>query len=81
MKMNNGNDKHLKTGAWIAACVWMQAGMLVGAPIVVNSLEDVEVPAVGKVTLRSALAMAASGEPIVFDSTLNGSSIDVLIAS
>ena len=58
----------------ISMSVFLLAVCLVSAnaTIVVNSLEDVEVPAVGKVALRSARAMAASGEPIVFDSMLNG---------
>ena len=34
--------------------------------IVVNSLEDVEEPPEGMVTLRSALALAEDGKPIVF---------------
>ena len=53
--------------------------MSANATIVVNSLEDVEVPAAGKVTLRSALAMATSGEPIVFDPMLNGRTIELSI--
>ncbi|MCB1121246.1 MAG: hypothetical protein KJT03_06840, partial [Verrucomicrobiae bacterium] len=47
------------------------------ATVVVNSLEDVEVPDAGKVTLRSALDRAASGEQIVFDPTLNGCTIEL----
>jgi len=43
--------------------------------IVVNSLEDIEVPTAPTVTLRSALASAADGESIVFDASLNGGTI------
>ena len=49
------------------------------ATIVVNSLEDVDVPAPGKITLRSALDSAASGEEIVFHPTLNGCTIELSI--
>ena len=45
----------------------------------VNSLQDIEVAAPGKVTLRSALDQAASGEAIVFDPTLNGCTIELSI--
>jgi hypothetical protein len=48
-------------------------------PIVVNSLEDVEVPPEGTITLRSALASAASGQPIVFDESLDGGTIELSI--
>jgi len=47
--------------------------------IVVNSLEDVEEPSEGMVTLRSALALAADGEPIFFDPTLDGGTIELSI--
>ena len=47
--------------------------------IVVNSLEDVEDPPEGMVTLRSALALAAVGEPIVFHPSLNGGTIELSI--
>jgi len=46
--------------------------------IVVNSLVDDASPAAGTVTLRSALASAASGQRITFDQTLNGGTIDLL---
>jgi hypothetical protein len=45
--------------------------------IVVNSLEDVEEPSEGMVTLRSALALAADGEPILFDPSLDGGTIEL----
>jgi hypothetical protein len=48
-------------------------------PIVVNSLEDTASPATGTVTLRSALAAAASGQPIEFDAALDGGRIDLAI--
>lgn len=44
-------------------------------PIVVNSLDDVAAPAAGTVTLRSALAAAASGQAIRFDPRLAGGTI------
>lgn len=49
------------------------------ATLVVNSLEDAEAPAAGVVTLRSALALAASGEPIGFDPALDGGMIELSI--
>ena len=48
-------------------------------PIVVNSLEDVVNPPDGTVTLRSALASAAGGQPIVFDASLDGGNIELSI--
>ena len=48
-------------------------------PIAVNSLEDIEMPPEGTVTLRSALASAASGQPIVFDESLDGGTIGLSI--
>ena len=48
-------------------------------PIVVNSLEDLAEPPEGIVTLRSALASAASGQPIVFDASLDGGVIELSI--
>ncbi len=46
--------------------------------IVVNSLLDDASPPAGTVTLRSALASAASGQRITFDQTLNGGTVDLL---
>ena len=46
--------------------------------IVVNSLQDDATPSAGKVSLRSALASAASGQTITFDPTLNGSTINLI---
>lgn len=45
--------------------------------IVVNSLEDLENPSKGTVTLRSALAMAANGQSIEFDTNLDGGTIEL----
>jgi len=47
--------------------------------IVVNSLEDTEDPPDGTVTLRSAIALASDGQPIVFDANLDGGSIQLSI--
>lgn len=44
-------------------------------PLVVNSLFDMETPPAGTVTLRSALAQAASGQAIQFDASLSGGTI------
>jgi hypothetical protein len=46
-----------------------------GAAIVVNSLLDSATPPAGTVTLRSALAQAASGQVIRFDRSLDGGTI------
>ncbi|MCJ7555624.1 MAG: hypothetical protein MUP90_01770 [Gammaproteobacteria bacterium] len=46
--------------------------------IAVNSLLDDAAPPTGTVTLRSALASAASGQRITFDQTLNGGTINLL---
>lgn len=48
-------------------------------PIVVNSLEDIAEPPEGLVTLRSALASAASGQAIIFDESLDGGVIELSI--
>lgn len=47
--------------------------------IVVNSLEDLDNPPEGTVSLRSALASAASGQSIVFDPGLDGGTIELSI--
>ena len=49
-----------------------------GPELVVNSLLDDASPPAGTVTLRSALASAASGQRITFDPVLNGSMIDLI---
>ncbi|MCP4273815.1 MAG: hypothetical protein GY781_17975, partial [Gammaproteobacteria bacterium] len=48
-------------------------------PIIVNSLLDDATPPADTVTLRSALASTSSGQRITFDSTLNGSTINLTI--
>ena len=45
----------------------------------VNSLEDIEAPAWGTVTLRSALEDVASGGKITFDESLDGGTIELTI--
>jgi hypothetical protein len=47
--------------------------------LVVNSLEDLENPPAGTVTLRSALALAAGGQRIVFDESLDGGTVELSI--
>ncbi len=47
--------------------------------LVVNSVEDIEVPPEGTTTLRSALASARSGQPITFDPSLDGATIALSI--
>jgi hypothetical protein len=47
--------------------------------IVVNSLEDIEDPPEGTVTLRSALATAYPGQPIWFHPSLDGGTIELTI--
>ena len=47
--------------------------------IVVNSLQDLDDPPEGTVTLRSALASAASGQSIVFAPSLDGGTIELSI--
>ncbi|WP_405229877.1 hypothetical protein [Lentisalinibacter sediminis] len=47
--------------------------------IVVNTLLDDGSPASGTVTLRSALASASSGQPITFDPSLDGGTIDLIL--
>lgn len=46
-----------------------------GFPVTVNSLEDMESPPAGTMTLRAALEIAAPGQPIVFDPSLDGGEI------
>jgi len=47
--------------------------------IVVNSSQDTATPPEGTITLRSALASAASGQAIVFDQNLDGDTIELSI--
>ena len=53
-------------------------GVASSPAIVVNSLLDDASPSDGTVTLRSALAQAASGQRITFDETLNNSTINLI---
>lgn len=50
-------------------------GNAVPAALVVNSLDDGANPAAGTLTLRAALAAAASGQAITFDRALDGGTI------
>ncbi len=47
--------------------------------LTVTSTDDLDTPPAGTVTLRSALAKAASGEAITFDRSLDGKTIDLSI--
>jgi len=49
--------------------------------LTVNSLLDDASPPDGTVTIRSALAAASSGQPITFDPTLNGSTINLIFVA
>ena len=57
------------------------SGSSPAAAIVVNSLLDSAAPPAGTVTLRSALASAASGQTIEFDGTLSGGTIALSIVA
>jgi len=50
-----------------------------GYPVTVDSLDDSENPPAGAMTLRTALERAASGQPIVFDSSLDGGTISLSV--
>lgn len=50
-------------------------------PIVVNSLFDSATPPAGTVTLRSALAAAASGQAIRFDRSLDGGTVALAVVA
>ncbi len=76
--MENHNNKRGKFFLLVFLLTLGACGLIpVDAEKVVNSLQDVEVPAPGQVTLRSALSQAASGEPVVFDPTLDGCTIEL----
>ena len=49
--------------------------------IVVNSLLDDAAPPGGTITLRSALTSASSGQPITFDQSLNGGTINLIFVA
>jgi hypothetical protein len=67
---------------WVATVmtVLVVTGWLPPGDIVVNSLEDLENPPSGIVTLRSALADADDGQTIRFSQQLNGGTIELSIA-
>lgn len=50
-------------------------------PNVVNTFRDIEDPPAGTVTLRSALAHVADGEPVFFDRRLDGGIIELSIVA
>jgi len=64
---------------FVAGCDGNDGSKTAIPEIVVNSLEDLENPPDGTVTLRSALALAAAGQPIVFDASLDGGTIELSI--
>jgi hypothetical protein len=75
-----------RIGSW--TMLWLCAFIVGGwgvisadATLVVNSLDDTLAPSPGQVTLRSALAQAASGEPIVFDPLLDGGTIHLSLVA
>lgn len=63
----------------VLAMVGLGIPTVANATLVVNSLADDAAPPAGTVTIRSALAMAASGEAIVFDESLDGGTIELSI--
>jgi hypothetical protein len=78
---------------WIRAA-WVAGAALLGGcgggdspappplpPITVNSLQDLATPPSGTVTLRSALAAAASGQTIRFDPSLDGGTIALTLVA
>jgi hypothetical protein len=65
----------------LAACGGGGSSSATGTPIVVNSLFDASDPPQGTVTLRSALASAASGQVIGFDPSLDGGTIALSIVA
>ncbi len=64
-------------------CILLMAMYVFGActhdEFVVNSLLDDASPPAGTITLRSVLASASSGQRITFDSSLNGSTINLSV--
>ena len=66
---------------WMATLVTVLVvtGLRPADDIVVNSLEDMEFPPEGTVTLRSALAAALTVNTIVFDPSLDGGTIELSI--
>lgn len=62
----------------LPACGGSGGGASSLSAIIVNSMLDDASPPAGTVTLRSALAQAASGQRITFDQALNGSTINLI---
>ncbi|WP_242344588.1 pre-peptidase C-terminal domain-containing protein [Anaeromyxobacter terrae] len=65
------------TGETLTLTISAQVMSAVGGSLVVNSLEDIVAPPPGTVTLRSALAAAASGDTITFAPGLDGGTIQL----
>jgi len=69
--------------ALLLACVCCGDNSSISPPpsnqLVVTSAEDIAQPASGTITLRSALDQATTGQPITFDSSLNGATIELSI--
>jgi hypothetical protein len=68
----------IASAAFLAGC---GSGGGSAEPIVVNSLLDDAAPPEGTVTLRSALAAAASGQPLTFDASLDGGTIELSLVA
>jgi hypothetical protein len=67
------------TGVAALVAVLFATGALPSDNIVVNSLEDLENPPRGKITLRSALADADDGQTIRFSRRLDGGTIELSV--
>lgn len=69
--------------ALLAGCGGGDGGGGSGGPdaLVVNSTADLASPPAGTVTLRSALAAAASGQRITFDAALDGKTIELSVVA
>ena len=89
MSIGSSVNRHFQRGAGIAlvclaalsglaGCGSSGGGSSSAPPLVVNSLLDDAAPPEGTVTLRSALADAASGQRITFDETLSGGTINLI---
>ena len=83
---------NVMSSRWTRAIVALALGLLSACgggseappplpPIVVNSLQDLTTPPAGTVTLRSALAGAASGQAIRFDRALDGGTIALTLVA
>ena len=72
---------YLAVATGVSSCSSDSSSSGSGSPppmLVVNSLLDDATPPAGTVTLRSALESAASSQRITFDTTLNGSTINLI---